>query len=52
MTAPTSYLYAKIMPEDAITAERLAAIEQQISQLFSDQSVKAYVYSEQIVKAG
>jgi hypothetical protein len=52
MTAPTSYVSVKIMPEDAITADRLAAIEQQIAQLLSDQGVKAYLHTHQLVKAG
>lgn len=51
MPNPTTYISVKIMPEDAITTDRLAVIEKQISQLLSDQGVKAYLHGHQLVKA-
>lgn len=50
MIAPTSYLYAKILPDNAPTAETLSDLEKRIQNVFIEAGITADVYSEQIIK--
>lgn len=50
MIPPTTYLYAKILPDNAPTADLLHDFEERVQGVFDDVGIKAYVYSEQIIK--
>lgn len=51
MTAPTSYLSVKILPDNAPTPQSLRDLQEQVQDVFTRHGITAYIHTHQLVKA-